>query len=339
MKLFLSFPLASLLVGPCFGEVVIQDQYAIDVPGEAATDLGGGVFGYEIDVTDEFSAAGHGKLVMTYGGHGGGVGTDPTVSRVTYDGVELTEAVQDPDNGGLVTAGIFYLDNVANDGVLRIETSNPTVRYGFGLYALDGLKAGVQDTGSGRSNAEIAGGSLEVTLTTEQGFFVQEFARNNQSVTEDTGDAYETLYNISADSYRGFSQYRITDEPGDYAAPVGNGGDNFKRIVTAAFEADPTASTGPVISSITALGADVYELFLTGGPDTEYQFYSAPDLGFEPGNLVENLNQAEEGSDPGTVGGSNDSVLTTDGNGEGRVRVTLTGSPANFVRAQRVTTP
>lgn len=336
----ISLCLASLLVAaPSFGEVVIQDIYALAEPGNAATDLGGGVFGYEIDVTADFSAAGHGKLVMTYGGHGGGTGTNPVVNSVTYNGVPLIEAVQDPDNGGLVTAAIFYLDNVASDGILRIETSDPTVHYGLGLYAVDGLKAGVQDTGSARANSEIDGGALEVTMTTDEGFFVQEFARNNQSVTEDTEDAYETLYNISANSYRGFSQYRLTDTPGEYAAPVGNGGDNFKRIVTAAFEADPEASAKLVITSITPLGSDVYELVLTGGSETEYQFYAAADLVFNPGVLVENLSQGDEANDPGTVGGTNNSILTTDANGDGKVRVSSTGGPVDFVRAQKAPAP
>jgi hypothetical protein len=239
----LSYLASFLLAGSSFGEVVIQDQYALDAPGGAATDLGGGVFGFEIDVTADFSAAGHGKLVLTYGGHGGGTGTNPNVSSVTYDGVPLTQAVQDPDNGGLVTAGIFYLDNVASDGLLRIETTGTTVRYGFGLFALDGLRVGVQDTGSAQSNAQVTNGDHNVTISTSEGFFVQELARNNQSVAEDTGDTYLTNYNLSADGYRGFSQYQVTNAAGVYAAPVGNTGDNSKRIVTAGFEAVPEPST------------------------------------------------------------------------------------------------
>lgn len=239
---------SALMAASSSAVVTLQDNYAIPAAGGAATDLGGGVFGYEINVTADFSAAGHGKLVMTYGGHGGGVGTNPTVSRVTYDGVELTEAVQDPDNGGLVTAGIFYLDNVASDGVLRIETSDPTANYGFGLFALDGLKAGVQDTGTAQSNADITVGGLDVTINTADGFFVQEAARNNQSFSEDGGDAYLTHYNLSADSYRGYSQYRVTDAAGTYSAPVGNSGDNFKRIVTAGFEAIPEPSSSALIA-------------------------------------------------------------------------------------------
>jgi hypothetical protein len=48
--------------------------------------------------------------------------------------------------------------------------------------------------------------------------------------------------------------------------------------------------------------------------------------------LVENLTQEDPG-DPGTIGGTNDSVLTTDGSGNATVRLTLTGDPRDFVRA------
>ena len=238
--------LATAALAPAsFGAVIIQDSYAAGAAGGASSDLGGGVFGYEIDVTSSFSAAGTGKLVLVYSGHDGSTGNgDPLVTSVTYDGVAMTEAIQAPDNGGLVNAGIWYLDNVTSDGILRIElAANTNVHYGFGLYAVDGLKTGVQDTGSAQSNAQVSNGDAKVTITTNEGFFVQEMARNNQSISENTGDAYETLYLYGADSYRAQSQYLVTSAPGDYEAPLGNTGDNFKRVVTAGFEAVPEPSS------------------------------------------------------------------------------------------------
>ena len=332
---------ALFMTVPAHGQVVLQDTYAVTASSGPATDLGGGTFGYEFDLASEFSAAGHGKLVMVYGGHDGnvgGLGSVPTVTSVTYAGTELIEAIQETDNGGIVTAAIFYLDNVVTDGILRIELdSGTTVQSGFGLYAVDGLKVGVQDTGSALSAFETTA-TLPVTFTTDEGFFVQEFARNNQTVTDDTGDAYELLYNISAESYRGYSQYRLIDAPGEYVAPIGNGGVNFRKIVTAAFEADtgpPPPSVDPKITSITSVGSDTWELTLTGDANAGYAFYSSPALDFTPGTLIENLTQGDPG-DAGAVGGTNDSVLTTDGSGDGKVRVTLSGSSADFVRAQTV---
>lgn len=47
-----------------------------------------------------------------------------------------------------------------------------------------------------------------------------------------------------------------------------------------------------------------------------------------------NLTQGNPGSDPGTIGGTNNSVLTTDAGGDATVRIAMTGNPADFVRAQ-----
>lgn len=71
---------------------------------------------------------------------------------------------------------------------------------------------------------------------------------------------------------------------------------------------------------------------LEGEPNTTYEFRSAADLVFNPGTLIENL---VPGSTPaGTIGGPNNSLLTTDGNGKGTAQVTLTGPTRDFVRAQ-----
>jgi hypothetical protein len=87
-----------------------------------------------------------------------------------------------------------------------------------------------------------------------------------------------------------------------------------------------------VITSITSVGGGNWELTLAGKPDTAYEFRSSTTLDFTPGALVEDL---AEGAVPvGTIGGTNDSVLTTDSNGDGTVQIALSGSPADFVRAQ-----
>jgi hypothetical protein len=237
-----------------YGVVVLQDSYAETSPGGAPTDLGGGIFGYEIDVTSSFSAAGHGKMVLVYSSWDDpGADAIPTnVTNVTYDGAALTEAIFANDNGTLVTAGVFYLDNVVTDGTLRIELSRSVqTHFGFGLYALDGLKAGVQDAASGRDPLTDA----TVTMTTDSGFFVQEAARNNQSLADDPGDDYQTLYNYNVDSYRALSQFQVTTAAGDYLAPIGNTGVNFRIVAAAAFEADPIPEPGSAaMLGLTGLG-------------------------------------------------------------------------------------
>jgi hypothetical protein len=221
--------------------VVLEDVYASAAPNGAPTDLGGGTFGYEftLDPGTEFSAAGHDKLVVSFTFHDGeAYVTAPTVSKVFYNGVELTQAVQAGDNWSLVQVGVYYLDNVVSDGTIRFEMTQSTAsgaQLGFSAFALDGLLPGVADTGSAPNNNQAA---ATVSITTDEGFFVQEAARNNQSLG-DAVDDYTTLYNFSSLSYRGLSQYQVTSSPGDYLAPINNTGANAGRFVTAAFEAVP----------------------------------------------------------------------------------------------------
>jgi len=89
------------------------------------------------------------------------------------------------------------------------------------------------------------------------------------------------------------------------------------------------------ITSFTSVGGGTWELTLVGDPATAYEFRSSATLEFTPGTLIENLTQGNPGTDPGTIGGANDSVLT-DINGDGTVRMALTGNPADFVRAQTI---
>lgn len=86
------------------------------------------------------------------------------------------------------------------------------------------------------------------------------------------------------------------------------------------------------ISSFTSVGGGAWEVALSGAPNTEYVFRSSTTLDFASGSLVGSLSQADPG-DPGTLSESNDSV-TTDGSGNATVQMTLSGSPADFVRAE-----
>ncbi len=95
------------------------------------------------------------------------------------------------------------------------------------------------------------------------------------------------------------------------------------------------AAVDPRITSFTSVGINLWELTLVADASTDYSFYSSTTLDFTPGTLIENLVQGDPG-DAGTIGGTNQSVLTTDANGDGKVRVTLTGDPSDFVRAQSV---
>ncbi|MEM0896137.1 MAG: hypothetical protein AAGJ79_04560 [Verrucomicrobiota bacterium] len=87
------------------------------------------------------------------------------------------------------------------------------------------------------------------------------------------------------------------------------------------------------ITSISPVGGGVFELTLSGAVSMDYLFRSTSNLDFSSGSVVENLTQGNP-SDPGTIGGTNDSVVTTDSNGDATVRMTLTGSTKLYVRAE-----
>ena len=103
-------------------------------------------------------------------------------------------------------------------------------------------------------------------------------------------------------------------------------GTSFDDVVGFISSATPTLA----ITSFTSVGGGVWEVELSGEAGGQYVFYSDPDLVFDPGTLVENLTQGANG----TVGGTNNSVLTLDGNGLGVVQLTLSGNPRDFIRAQ-----
>jgi hypothetical protein len=99
-----------------------------------------------------------------------------------------------------------------------------------------------------------------------------------------------------------------------------------------------TASTGQP-SSLMVTGfvpvdgsPGVWQMSIRGTAGEDYIFRSAPDLDFSSGAVVENLTAGDPAV--GAIGGTNDSVVTTDGNGNATVRMTLTGDPRDFVRAE-----
>ncbi len=87
------------------------------------------------------------------------------------------------------------------------------------------------------------------------------------------------------------------------------------------------------ITSFTLVGENLWELSLVGSPETNYEFRSSTDLTFDPGEPVETLVEAG----PGVV--TDGSWVTTDENGDATVRMTLSGHPSDFVRAQSIPDP
>lgn len=94
----------------------------------------------------------------------------------------------------------------------------------------------------------------------------------------------------------------------------------------------PIPGSFPEITSFRRIGGDVYELTLEGKSSTTYELRSSVSLEFNSGTTVLYLTQGDPG-DPGTIGGLDEHILTTDSNGDATVQMTFT-EPRMFVRAQ-----
>lgn len=137
-------------------------------------------------------------------------------------------------------------------------------------------------------------------------------------------------YNRS-DDFAGGDYYRKAD--GDPAEINAGDARDFVFHLDLDF-ADGNTTRGLSITSIAKVGEGEWEVVLTGLPNTAYELRSDSALNFDPGILIENLSQGNPGIDPGTIGGPNDSVVTTDGSGNATVRVMLAGGTAHFLRME-----
>lgn len=98
------------------------------------------------------------------------------------------------------------------------------------------------------------------------------------------------------------------------------------------------AGAGPVelrITSISAVGTNLFELTLTGSPNTSYQFISSESLDFPNGSIVTGITQGNV-SDPGTISGPDNSVVTPDENGNATLQIILGSGAKGFVLAREV---
>ena len=231
----------------------------------------------------------------------------------------------------------YYLDLAGNsfagtDFVLDFQDSPQTaVRgYGFAAIALSNTVDGVSFT------TQTGGAIASIEPPTAGEALISSYGRNNNHspgtpVTTGLVEIYDV--GIGGGGLLGFTgaaYYKLNLAAGPQDIQI-DGMNGSGRTVHATFAAAPEPLANPEITSITPLGDNLYELTLEGQPSTVFQFYSATDLVFDPGTLVENL---APGDVPvGTIGGPNNSLLTTDAAGDATAQMTLTGT-RNFVRAQ-----
>ena len=110
-------------------------------------------------------------------------------------------------------------------------------------------------------------------------------------------------------------------------------------VATTSEEVGLTTLTSAInITSLTSLSDGVWEVSLEGVSNTGYELYSSTTLDFASGSLVENLSQ-DNLSEPGTITGTNDSIIVTNDSGIASAQITLPGNPSEFIRAQEAEVP
>ena len=133
------------------------------------------------------------------------------------------------------------------------------------------------------------------------------------------------------DGFDGGTYYRKAD--GDPAEVNADEGRDFVFHV----DLDPAngkGNSGLSITHLERIEEGIWEVTLNGLPGTAYELRSDTGLAFDPGSLVENFTQENPALDPGTIGGVNDSVVTTDEFGQARVRMSFPNGSSGFLRAQ-----
>lgn len=226
-----------------FGAVSLGGQFFDTyVPGTYVSDsqVDNAVTSFTINAADlgtqSFSAAGNDKLVLAistkWASNSGGA-----VTSLTYDGASLTNVVARKSNRA--QDEIWYLDNVSSDGDINLTFDSVTEGFAIYLFALNGTKAGFQD--SAEANGTLSGANLTPELTsTVAGSFVLWEVSDNWGVVSYGGD-YSTV--ASTFGGRGGSRglWNIEGAAGTFQE-AHTGGRSDTGQVGAVFEAIPEPS-------------------------------------------------------------------------------------------------
>jgi hypothetical protein len=313
-------------------QITIDSQYSRKFSQQ------GGTMNFTIG-TGDFDPSGSDKLVLLAGGRGSGGsvwgkswnsatwGTTPLITAVS-----LRSGDTSPTPGGEEVAAICYLDGPSAETTLQLVFNGKMDTEGwFTLLAISGASTGVGVTNgsiTGDITTPVSSGSTTIATAVANSLVVAGGAADRTNITPQP--PLTTLVSPGGDNFA--TGYEFVSEPGTVTPTFSYSVDKYTPIVVAAAFEPAVVPADPMITSITPIGGNVWELTLEAAPDTGYEFRSAADLAFDPGTLIQNL---APGTVPvGTIGGTNNSVLTTDGDGNGTVQVTLSGGPADFVRAQ-----
>lgn len=249
----------------------------------------------------------------------------------------------------IVTTGTLVASRTGDDSSGILTVNGVDFTEGKILNNSGALNDTCPDTGAGAEEEALEflldrisfnGSSFEITdLTPGSKYLIQLFlcdyrvANRSMAITGPGASATATLISNPPGAFGqtvvGTFVASATNQIFDITAL--SGGVTHLNSYQVRFVPDTTA---PKITSFTAVGVGLWELRLKGNPSTAYEFRSTPDLNFSPGTPVTNLVQGNPATDPGDVGGLNNSQLTTDATGVGVARVALSG-PRHFIRGQK----
>lgn len=259
-----------------------------------------------------------------------GLGTDGTIFQALPNGdpsgiPELTTKISGLADG-TYDVWVFFHDNVG-------DTSSPYQNW----VVSAGLTSGSLTTYWGPGQPQLhmdnpPNGGVDVTTDGVSNAADLLFVGTAPVIAEETGTSERNLFgvNLGPATVTGGSDIEVFIGMNIDGKP-----DTSRAWYDGVGYAPAAASAGPslAITSFIVVGGGVWEASLSGDPATTFEFRSSTTLDFTPGTLVENLTKGDPG-DPGTIGGPNNSQVTTDGSGNATVRMPLSGNPKDFVRAQ-----
>ncbi|MCH7228113.1 LamG-like jellyroll fold domain-containing protein [Haloferula sp. A504] len=307
-----------------------------DSIGSAFATLGGGV---SINGT-EFIAGG-GALEMTESGGTVATSVDGAVTSNEFDWVNGARTVtfwwkaKTPAANVLQGTYVSFGDNTANGTRFDIKESHAP-----GAATQGNLRVEVQGTGQTTDPTDFDDGAWHfVAVTVPDNATFADISWSVDGIATDLNASTSTLAIATGSSPLVFGDSIITPPAPNSDNRTPNGYlDEFQLYDEVLSESEilflynnPGSVIGARITSFASVGGNVWELTLSGIPSTKYEFRSSTTLDFTPGTLVGGLGQENPGTDPGTIDGSGNFV-TTDTQGDAKVRMTLTGDPKDFVR-------
>ncbi len=239
------------------------------------------------------------------------------------------------------------------------DTSDPIIVNGVDfapgrVIANGGFADGLcPDTGAGAENEALEflldriswnGDSFEITgLTPGSKYLIQLFLcdyRVPDRRMSLTGPGASSTVTLSSNPPGAFGQTAVgTFIAAGATQTIGisalSGGSTHLNSYQVRLIAEPAA---PRITAFTPAGGGLWNVTLTGLPNTAYEFRASPDLNFLPATRVINLIQANPAEDPGDISGLENHLLTTDASGVGVARVALSGL-RQFIRGQAAVLP